>query len=130
MPHKRKRKQKLYCIHCQRPLWRLESPKYHLYYQGVEEIKNRLQISHKKASFLAAGSRSCIDSNTWLEEFLCQEDGRYWLLVSRQPNGELTVAPAKSKDWNCATRVIDPDVPNPSVSEFTLRASRRAYAKS
>ncbi|MCU0536818.1 MAG: hypothetical protein MUD14_23260 [Hydrococcus sp. Prado102] len=127
MSNKRKNRSqtpKFYCSHCQERLWRLGSPKYHLFYQDASEIKERLGITRTKASFLAANNSPYVDSNTWLEEFFCEEHGKLWMRVSKQENGAIVATPAKSSDWKCTTHTINPDIPNPSVSEFSYRMSR------
>jgi hypothetical protein len=127
MPNKRKNRSqtpKFYCPHCEERLWRLGSPKYHLFYQDVSEIKERLGVTRTKASFLATNHSPYVDSNTWLEEFFCEEHGTIWMRVSKQSDGVIVATPAKSSDWKCTTHTINPDVPNPSVSEFSYRMSR------
>lgn len=49
--------------------------------------------------------------------------------VTRKSGGKLVTALATSKDWQQTTRTIQPDIPNPSVSEFTYRMSRQAGTK-
>jgi hypothetical protein len=127
MSNKRKKRsqtQKFSCFYCQQRLWRLGSPKYHLFYQDISELRTHLGITRKKASFLAAKHPAYVDSNCWLEEFFCEEHGKIWMRVSKQADGTLVSTPAKSSDWNRTTYTINPDVPNPSVSEYTYRMSR------
>lgn len=128
MPNKRSKRNQVHrfcCIYCERRLWRLGSPKHHLFYREVSEIKQHLNISRKNAIFLAAKG-VYVDHNSWIEEFLCGEHGTMWLLVSKKTDGTLVAAPPSSNDWNRTTGTIDPSIPNPSVSEFTYRMSRRA----
>lgn len=108
-------------------LWRLGSPKYHLFYQNAAEIRKNLKISAKKASFLAAQNSAYIDRSSWIEEFFCTEHGRMWLLLSRQSDENILYRPAKREDWEQSNKTVDPTKPNPSVSEFTYRMSRKAY---
>jgi hypothetical protein len=129
MPNKRSKRsqtQKFYCPHCQQRLWRLGSPKYYLFYQDVTQLKERLGITRKKAVFLAAQNPTFVDRGSWLEEFFCEEHGKMWLRLSKQTDGILEVKMAKSSDWNCTTYTINPNIPNPSVSEFSYRMSRGA----
>ena len=48
---KRKKSQQFDCIYCQQRLWRLGSSKHYLFYTEASEIKQRLNISRKNASF-------------------------------------------------------------------------------
>jgi hypothetical protein len=70
-----------------------------------------------------------VDSNSWIEEFLCGDDGKLWLKINRKNDGTLVTTLASSKDWLQTTRTILPDTPNPSVGEFTYRMSRQAGIK-
>jgi hypothetical protein len=132
MPNKRKRRNethKFYCFHCQQRLWRLGSPKYHLFYKDASEIKKNLGITNKKACFLAAQNPAYVDRNVWLEEFLCEEHGKVWMRLSKQTDGTLTVTPAKESDWQRTSNTIDPNIPNPSVSQYTYSMSRGAQTQ-
>ena len=110
-------------------MWRIGHPKYFLFFQGISEIKKAFNLSRKKASFLAAQESALVDRNTWLEEFLCPEHGKVWMRVSKSVDGFLTVFPATDKDWKRTTRTINPNFPNPSVSEYSYRHSRRSSCK-
>lgn len=129
MANKRKGRQtpKFSCPHCQKRLWRLGSLKYHLFYQDITEIRKHLGLTRKNASFWIAQHSAYIDKNCWLEEFFCEEDGSMWLRVSQKADGTLVTSNATRNDWNQTFRTIDPDRPNPSVSEFTYRTSRGRY---
>ncbi|MBE9166075.1 hypothetical protein IQ238_00520 [Pleurocapsales cyanobacterium LEGE 06147] len=124
---KRKRVQHFFCPLCGMRLWRLGSTKYYLFYQNAAEIRQNLKISAKKASFLATQNSAYIDRNSWIEEFFCTEHGRIWLLLSRQSDGNIVYRPAKKEDWKQTNKTINPTKPNPSVSEFTYRMSRKVY---
>lgn len=129
MPNKRsKRKttQKFFCVHCQQRLWRLSSTKHFLFYKEVADIKHHLGVSRKNAMLLAAKG-ACVNSNTWLEEFFCGEHGKMWLLVSKKPDGQLSTTPATGEHWQHTTGTIDPNLPNPTVSEFSYYMSRRTH---
>ena len=67
-----------------------------------------------------------VDRSTWLEEFFCQVDGKMWLKVSKDLDGTITTQVADQKHWKQSTKTIDPNKPNPSVSEFTYRMSRKS----
>lgn len=127
MPNKRKNRNhtvKFFCPCCEQRLWRLGSPKYYLFYQNVSQIKQQLGITRKKASFIATRNSVYVDRNAWLEEFYCEDHGKMWMKVSKQSDGLLVAIPAKGSDWNGTSNTINPDIPNPSVSEFSYRMSR------
>lgn len=132
MPNKRRsRKQihKFYCPHCGARLWRMGHEKYHLFCQGISEIQEEFNLTRKKASFLSAQELTPVNPNCWLEEFFCQDHGKFWLRVSKLADGSLTTCQVSVKDWKRTTRTIDPNLPNPSVGEYTYRHSRRACRK-
>ena len=127
MPGKRsnrKNVQHFYCPYCERRLWRLGSPKHFLYYLEASEIQQNVNISRKSAVFLAHKG-AYVDTNSWIEEFFCGDHGKLWMKVTRK-DGKLVPTLATSKDWQQTTGTILPDCPNPSVSEFTYRMSRRS----
>ncbi len=121
---KRKKSQQFHCVYCEQQLWRLGSPKHFLFYRDKVEIRLNLDTSRKKAMFLATKG-IYIDYNSWIEEFFCREHGKIWMLVCKKADGTLVAVPAKSHHWECTTGTIDPNTPNPSVSEFSYRMSRR-----
>lgn len=90
----RQRPQRFFCPHCERRLWRLGSPKHFLLHQGLSNIPPNLDISSKQAIFLAA---KVVDNDTWVEEFLCGEDGKLRLLVHIKENGTLVTVPKSTK---------------------------------
>lgn len=112
------------CPHCNQRLWRNGSQKHYLFYQGSSDIKANLNLSTKNAKFLAARG-VYVDRSSWLEEFFCGEHGRMWLLLKRKEDGSLVSTPAKAQHWKQSTGTPDPERPNPSVSDFTYRMSRR-----
>jgi len=126
---KRKRSPNFYCARCQQRLWRLGSPKHFLFYQEASDIRVNLKVPRKNALLLAAKG-ICVDQKAWIEELFCSEHGKVWMLVRKQDDGTFTTIPAKSQDWERTTKTLDPDLPNPSVSEFTYRMSRRAGKQS
>jgi hypothetical protein len=130
MPAKRSKRnvQRFYCPYCDRRLWRLGSPKHFLFYLEPSEIQQNVNMSRKSAVFLA-NKGAYVDSNSWIEEFLCGDHGKLWLKVKRKSDGTFVTTLAKSNDWQHTTRTILPDAPNPSVSEFTYRMSRQAGIK-
>ena len=124
---KRKNVRHFFCPFCQERLWRLGSPKYHLFYKNAAEIKRNLQISAKKSAFLATKHSTYLDNNSWIEEFFCPEHGKMWLRISRQNDGQLGYKLALREDWKQTDKTIDSSRPNPSVSEFSYRISRKGY---
>ena len=127
MPNQRKNRsktQKFWCPHCQRRLWRLGSQKHYVFYHDISEIKKNLNITRKKASFLVNQSNPYIDRNSWIEEFFCEGHGKIWMRLSKKTDGTIVALLAKSSDWECTTGTTNPNVPNPSVSEFSYRMSR------
>lgn len=102
------------------------NPKYSLFCQGISERQEGLNLSRKKASCLAAQESVPVNRNTWLEEFICLEHGKIWMKVSRLPDGLLMTFEASDRDWKHTSRTIDPNLPNPSVSEYSYRHSRRS----
>lgn len=131
MPGKRsnrKNKQHFCCPYCDRRLWRSGSPKHFLFYTHASEIQQNLNVTRKNATFLA-NRGTYVDTNSWIEEFFCQDHGTLWMKLTRNCDNQLVSSLATSKDWQQTTRTIHPDMPNPSVSEFTYRMSRNSGKK-
>jgi len=131
MPGKRSQRNKFqdfYCPYCKGRLRRLGSPKHFLFYLAASEIKQNVQMSRQSAMLLA-NKGEYIDSNCWIEEFLCDKDGKLWMRVTRKSDGKLVMTLATNKDWQQTTHTIQPDRPNPSVSEFTYHMSRQTGTK-
>ena len=128
MPNKRsKRKsQQFYCPYCQNRLWRPGFNKYCLFYQGKEEIQKGFQLTSKKAALVAQQQTVIVDRQVWLEDFLCENDGKIWLCLSNKEEGKnISYRLATEQDWEHTSHTPDPNRPNCSVSEFTYRMSRR-----
>lgn len=131
MPGKRSQRKKVQhfcCPYCDRRLWRLGSPKHFVFYSTATEIKQNVNMSHKSAAFLA-NRGTYVDSNSWIEEFFCGDHGKLWMKLNKNDEGMLVARLATSNDWQQTTRTIHPDMPNPSVSEFSYRMSRQAGKK-
>lgn len=129
MPNQRsryKKTPKFYCPYCQERLWRFGSEKYHIVYKDAASIKENLGVSSKKAKLLATRG-TYLDTQTWLEEFFCRQDGKMWLVVSQRNNNAREGIIAQPHHWKQATNLINPDHPNPSVSEYTYRSSRGVF---
>lgn len=128
MPNKRsKRKsQPFNCPYCENRLWRSGFNKYYLFHHGKEEIQKGLQLTSKKATFVAQQNPVVVDRQIWLEDFDCEKDGKIWLcLCNKQEGGVISYRLATEQDWEHTSRTPDPNRPNCSVSEFTYRISRR-----
>ncbi len=126
MPNKRsgRKTKKYFCPFCEQRLWRLGTPKYHLFYKNATEIRQNTGISAKKAKLLALQNTTYLDPNKWIEAFCCQNHGKLWLLISLQEKG-IEYRLAKEKDWLQTNNTLDPRMFNPSVSEFTRKMSRK-----
>ena len=128
MPGKRSRKgekQKFNCPYCHTKLWRMGSPKHYIYYQEISEVQKNLGISRKKASLLIAQKNTYLDKSSWIEDFYCEQHGTIWLKISSKTNSQIKVCLASPEDWRQSTGTIDPNFPNPSVSEFSYYMSRK-----
>ncbi|NJL83827.1 MAG: hypothetical protein HC890_14455 [Chloroflexaceae bacterium] len=126
MPNKRsdrKKTPKFYCPYCSERLWRVGSPKHHLYYQDSLSISKNCNISRKNSKFLA-NKGEYVDQNQWLEEFFCGDHGKIWLLLAKRDNGVIEASLPQDQHWQQTTGTFDPDRPNPSVSEYSYRMSR------
>ena len=127
MPNKRSKRKEIhhfFCPFCQQRLWRTGSIKHHLFYTSANEIKKNTGIAQKKAAFLISQNSTYLDRNKWIEPFCCEDHGMLWLLVEKTPKG-YNYKLAQEKDWLRTNKTLDPRLSNPSVSEFTLRMSRK-----
>lgn len=124
---RRKKVQHFFCPFCEIRLWRLGSSKHYLFYKDAKEIRQQFKISAKKAALLSNQNSTCLDSNTWIEEFFCTTHGKLWLHISRKENRELVYRLSKREDWLKTSKTFNPNNPNPSISEFSYRMSRRSY---
>ena len=121
---KRKKTRKYFCPYCEQRLWRLGHSKHHLYYKDAEEIKRNTGMPLKKAKLLSLQNATYLDANRWIEAFCCPSHGMVWLLVSVKDDS-FEYRLAVGNDWLQTNKTIDPRLSNPSVSEFTLRMSRK-----
>ena len=127
MPNKRSNRRqtkKYFCPYCEQRLWRLGNTKHHLFYKDAEEIRNNTNLTLKKAKLFSTQNSTYSDRNKWIEAFCCSSHGMMWLFISMQ-NGELSYRVAQRRDWLQTNNTVDPRIANPSVSEFTLRMSRK-----
>ena len=128
MSNKRSRRKKtvhFHCPSCQQRLWRSGSIKHYIYYKDANQIKANTGITQKKAKFLINKNSTYLDNKKWIESFFCPEHGVFWLLVKKTENG-YDYRLAEEKDWLQTNKTLDPRLSNPSVSEFTLRMSRKS----
>lgn len=129
MPNKRKKKNqtlKIYCPYCDQRLWRMGTGKHNLYFQGVTEIQQQFGLTRKKASLLVGQNSVQVDQSSWLEEFFCNFHGKMWIHLLKQTDGNILINIANEHHWKRSSNTIDPNLPNPSVSEFTYKMSYKS----
>lgn len=98
--------------------------KHNLFYKDAKEIRENTGIPPKKAKLLSLQNSTYLDPKKWIEAFCCPSHGMLWLLISlKEDSYEYRLA--RERDWLQTDGTIDPTVSNPSVSEFTLRMSRK-----
>ncbi|WP_218081336.1 hypothetical protein [Anthocerotibacter panamensis] len=123
----RRRKRVLtYCPTCDERLWRVNSERHYLFASGHQQVQELAGITRKKALLLTCQRPTFVDRRSWLEEFFCATHGHIWLLLKQGEDGYVTATIPDPHVWEQTTGTIDPRKPNPSVSEYTFRASRRA----
>jgi hypothetical protein len=102
--------------------------KYYLHLLKPEELQAR-GMTEKKAKLVINAYPVLILSNEWLEELFCPRCGTSrWCHITRIDKVNHHVKWAPRELWMQVAHV-DPLVPNPSVSEFTRRASRQLTQK-
>lgn len=85
-------------------------------------------MNHKKAQLVIGAYPVLVLSNEWLEELFCPQcGGSRWCHITQHDRVQHTVRWAPRELWQQVAHV-DPMVPNPSVSQYTRRAARRASA--
>lgn len=83
-------------------------------------------MSDKKAKLIIQAHPVLVLSNEWLEELFCPQcGGSRWCHVVQHDRSHHSVSWAPRDLWQQVAHV-DPLVPNPSVSQFTRQAARRA----
>ena len=127
----RNRRPKRRALFCPRhPEQRIEGngKKYFLHLLRPEELRAR-GMSDKKAKLVINAYPVLVLSNEWLEELFCPQCGTSsWCHVTRLDDRQHTVQWAPRDLWMQVAHV-DPLTHNPSVSEFTRRASRQITQK-
>jgi len=129
MPRKRNRslnRLEVPCPHCGIRLWRGCGQKHYIFSSSVEQTRELMGTTRKKAVLLHTVTPTWVDRNRWIEPFFCSADGQIWMVCIRQPEGHVICEPAPSELWRQTTGTVDPNKPNPSVGEFTYRGSRGA----
>ena len=122
---KRKQTQKFYCPYCSRRLWR-NGIKHNIYYESSNELQQDMKISRKNSLLLCNQNQAYLKNNCWLENFFCEKHDQVWLLIFEDSEGNLVTRIAHKQHLCHTIGTINPDLPNPSVSEFSYRQSRRA----
>lgn len=126
MPNQRssRKVKKFLCPFCQSRLWRNGSSKHYIFYDNAADIQKNTGISAKKAKLLHKQNTTYLDTHKWIESFYCSEHGQLWLLISLESQ-DYQYGLAQPNDWLHTNKTIDPTNPNPSVSEFSLKMSRK-----
>ncbi len=123
---RRKQTLKVQCPYCEKRLWRMDGDKHYIFYSDKVEIQREMNLSPKKASLVAGEiGNTVVDRKTWLEEFYCSEHGKMWMRLKKIDDQTMETKLASQHDWKRSTKTPNPEQPNPSVSEFTLRMSKR-----
>ena len=99
--------------------------KYFLHLRTPEELKQR-GMSDKRARLVIQAYPVLVLTNEWLEQLWCSDCGESrWCHVIQHDRIQHTVRWAPQELWQQVAHV-DPVVANPSVSEFSRLAARRA----
>ncbi len=102
--------------------------KYFLHLLTPEQLRER-GLSYKKSQLVIKAYPVFVLSNEWLEELFCPKCGTSsWFHIIRHDRVKHSVTFAPKELWMQVAHV-DPVVPNPSVSEFTRKSSRRPDRK-
>lgn len=122
---RRPKSRELYCpAHPEERIWG-NGRKYFLHLLQPDELRAR-GMSEKKARLVIQAYPVLVLSNEWLEELFCSQCGSLrWCHVVRHNRIDHTVRWAPRELWQQVAHV-DPLDPNPSVSQFTRQAARRA----
>jgi hypothetical protein len=101
-----------------------QGPRYLIHLLSAEELRQR-GMSVKKAQLVIQAHPVLVLPNEWLEELFCSGCGTsHWCHVVRQDPNTYTVRWAPRELWQQVAHV-NPLMPNPSVSQFSYRASRQ-----
>jgi hypothetical protein len=119
----------VHCPNCGVRLWRGCGQKHYIFASNIEQTRELTGATRKKAVLLHTATPTWVDRNRWIEPFFCPDDGQVWIACTRGPDGQISGEVAPPKLWQQTTGTLDPSKPNPSVSEFTYRHSRRAVVQ-
>ena len=125
---RRPKRRELFCP--KHPEQRIEGngKKYFLHLLTPEALRAR-GMSDKKAKLVINAYPVLVLSNEWLEELFCPKCGTSsWCHVTKHDRLNHTIKWAP-RELLMQVAHVDPLVPNPSVSEFTRRASRQLTQK-
>ena len=124
----RSRKRELFCPKHPDQKITGNGKKYFLHLLSADELHSR-GIPSTKAKLIINAYPVLVLSNEWLEELFCPLCGQNsWFHVIRNDRVRHSVRIAPRELWMQVAHV-DPCIPNPSVSEFTRRSSKRASYK-
>ena len=130
-PSRRNRRPQKWQLLCPaHPEQRLEGngKKYFLHLLKPEELKAR-GMPHKTAQLVIQAYPVLVLSNEWLEELFCPQCGSSrWCHVIQHNRVEHSVRWAPQDLWQQVAHV-DPNCPNPTISEYTRRSARRPSLK-
>jgi hypothetical protein len=102
--------------------------KFFLHLIHPEELRAR-GMADKKARLVLQAHPVLVLSNEWLEELFCPQCGcTHWCHVVQHDRATYSVRWAPRELWQQVAHV-DPLVPNPSVSQFSRQAARRASGR-
>ena len=102
--------------------------KYYLHLLTAEQLKER-GMADKTAKLVINAYPVLVLSNEWLEELFCPQCGTSgWYHITKIDRVNHIVRWAPRELWMQVAHV-DPLIPNPSVSEFSRRASRQLNSR-
>ncbi|AGY60385.1 hypothetical protein [Gloeobacter kilaueensis] len=118
------------CPFCTSRLWRGCGQKHFIFSSNAEQTRELTGLTRKKAVLLHSHTATWVDRSRWIESFFCTDHGQVWIICTRNSDGQVTGETAPPRLWQQTTGTLDPSRPNPSVSEFTYRMSRRTSVQS
>ncbi len=125
--HKRNRKRpakgrKIKCPECLTLMERV-SQKHHLHATTIEQLKEQ-GFARRNASLILLQQTAVSLASTWLEAFWCNgcQDSNWYHVTKVDKDYHLVLA--ELKNWKQSNGTLDPDHPNASVSQFTLKHAK------
>ncbi|WP_287129560.1 hypothetical protein [Candidatus Cyanaurora vandensis] len=80
---------------------------------------------NRKRAMLLTRQGVYVDHSRWIESFFCPTHGTMWLIVNKDKDtGEHEVRVPNDQEWEKTCGLIDPNQPNPSVSQYSWQSSR------